>query len=130
MAGKVLIVDDDIDYVESTRAALEAEGLSVLAASDSKQGIQVAREQKPDLVILDVMMSWILDGLRMSLDLHEDPELSNIPVIMVSSIPRTEYVAAFPTDQTLHVDEFLTKPVRPTELAARVKKMLASRGKA
>ncbi|MDA8216911.1 MAG: response regulator [Dehalococcoidales bacterium] len=126
----MLIVDDDIDYVESTRAPLEAEGLSVLAASDSKQGIQVAREQKPDLAILDVMMSWILDRLRMSRDLHEDSELSNIPVIMVSSIPRTQYAAAFPTDQTPHVDEFLIKPVRPTELAARVKKMLASRGKA
>ncbi len=127
MSSKILLVDDDIDFVESTRAALEAEGYQVATASDSKQGMEAVRAVKPDVVILDVMMSWILDGLRMSLELQADPELKRIPVIMVSSIANTEYAGAFPTDQALHVDAFLSKPVRGAELAACIKKVLASR---
>lgn len=129
MQGKILVVDDDIDFVESTRAALESEGYQVVTASDSQQGMAVVREEKPDLVVLDVMMSWVLDGLRMSAELKEDPELKRIPVIMVSSIASTEHAAAFPTDQPLHVDEFISKPVRAAELSARVKALLESRAK-
>ena len=127
MMSKILVVDDDIDFQESTRAALEAEGFEVVAASDSKQGLEVAKAEQPDLIILDVMMSWVLDGLRMSLELQQDPKLSRIPVIMVSSIANTEYAGAFPTDQPLHVDVFLSKPVRSAELVQQVKKVLASR---
>ncbi len=125
MSGKILLVDDDIDFVESTRAALEAEGYQVVAASDSTQGMAAVRAAKPDLVILDVMMSWVLDGLRMSAELQADPELQRIPVIMVSSIANTEYAAAFPTDQALHVDDFLSKPVRAADLVTRIKRVLA-----
>ncbi|MCL4466238.1 MAG: response regulator [Chloroflexi bacterium] len=127
MSGKILVVDDDVDFIETTRAALEAEGYTVLAASDSNQGLQVARAERPNLVILDVMMSWALDGLRMSADLHEDPALAKVPVIMVSSIASTEYAGTFPTDQPLHVDEFISKPMKSAELAARVKNLLAGR---
>jgi DNA-binding response OmpR family regulator len=127
MPGKILVVDDDVDYVETVRAALEAEGYTVLAASDSNQGLQVARAERPDLVILDVMMSWALDGLRMSADLHEDPALARVPIIMVSSIANTEYAGTFPTDQPLHVDEFLSKPIKSVELVGRVKSLLAKR---
>ena len=124
---EILVVDDDIDFVESTRAALESEGYQVVAASDSQQGMAVVRQEKPDLVVLDVMMSWVLDGLRMSAELNADPEFKRIPVIMVSSIASTEYAASFPTDQPLHVDEFISKPVRSADLLARVKTLLANR---
>lgn len=130
MSGRILIVDDDVDFIESTRAALEAEGYTVLAASDSNQGMQVAREQKPNLIILDVMMSWVLDGVSMSSSLHADPELAKVPVIMVSSIASTEYAGSFPTDEPLHVDQFISKPIRAAELAAQVKKLLQKRGEA
>lgn len=128
MSARILIVDDDVDFVESTRAALEAEGYTVLAASDSHQGMQVAREQRPNLIILDVMMSWVLDGVGMSSSLHSDPELAKVPVIMVSSIASTEYAGAFPTDEPLHVDQFVSKPVKAAELAAQVRRLLQSRG--
>ncbi|MHB1004335.1 MAG: response regulator [Chloroflexota bacterium] len=127
MQGKILIVDDDVDFQEATRAALEAEGYEVVAASDSKQGMEVVRHQRPDLVILDVMMSWVLDGVGMSNDLDRDPDLRRIPVIMVSSIASTEYAAEFPTDQPLHVDDFMSKPLKSAELVGKVKQILAGR---
>ncbi|MHB9092690.1 MAG: response regulator, partial [Chloroflexota bacterium] len=92
-----------------------------------KQGMEVVRHQRPDLVILDVMMSWVLDGVGMSNDLDRDPDLRRIPVIMVSSIASTEYAAEFPTDQPLHVDDFMSKPLKSAELVGKVKQILAGR---
>lgn len=121
----VLVVDDDPDFVEVTRIVLRAEGLEVHSAMSGQEALQAMRTNPPDLVILDVMMEGILDGVRVSDALRQDERLSRIPVLMVSSIPQSPYAEMFPTDGALHIDGFLTKPVSPDRLAREVKRLLA-----
>ena len=121
---KILLVDDDKDFVESTRTLLEEE-YEVVVAYDGDEGIAKAKEEKPDLIILDVIMSSILDGLNVSQQLQNDPEHKDIPIVMVTSIANTDYAALFPTDEYVHIDAFMTKPVAPDQLLHQVDRLLA-----
>ncbi len=122
--AKILIVDDDPDFVVYTRTVLESEGYAVVSAGNSDQGLRVLAQEKPDLVILDVIMSSVLDGLSMSQRMAEDAEYRHVPIIMVTSIANTDYLALFPTDESIHIDAFVTKPIAPRELLRQVGKLL------
>ncbi len=124
MAARILVVDDDPDFVEIIRTVLLKEGYSVDTAANGDQALARIRAEKPDLIVLDIMMSTILDGVNVSHVLHEDPELSKIPLIMVSSIASTEHAEVFPTDEYLHVDRWLSKPIQPQELVKAVKRFV------
>ncbi|MFZ1404137.1 MAG: response regulator [Anaerolineae bacterium] len=122
--AKILVVDDDPDFVEVMRTVLTVDGHTVVSASSSADGMrQLAREQ-PDLVILDVIMSTVLDGLTMSQSMADDPELRHVPIIMVTSIANTDYAALFPLSDYIHIDAFLSKPVNPRELRTKVDDLL------
>jgi CheY-like chemotaxis protein len=123
--SKILIVDDDPDFVEATRIVLEQKGYKTISAADGDEALEVVRTQKPDLIILDVIMSSILDGLNVSRQLQDDPEHQNIPIVMVTSIANTDYAALFPTDEYVHIDAFMTKPVPPDDLLRQVGRLLA-----
>jgi CheY-like chemotaxis protein len=123
--SKILIVDDDPDFVEATRIVLEGAGYETASAASGDESLRVIRAEKPDLIILDVIMSSILDGLNVSQQLQDDPENKDIPIIMVTSIANTDYAALFPTDEYVHIDAFLTKPVLPDRLLQEVNKLLA-----
>ncbi len=114
--GKVLIVDDDPDLVEVMRTALESDGFAVYSAADGTQGLNLMRQEKPDLVFLDVIMAHPTEGVDVSATMKEDPELWDIPVVMLTSIVDTEYLGHFPTDRPLAVDQFLTKPLPLSEV--------------
>jgi len=118
MKGDVLIVDDDPDFCEIARTALEAASFAVRCATDGSQGMCMMRERKPDLVLLDVIMRMPDEGVYVSQEMEVDPELWDIPVVMVSSIMDSEYIGNFPTDGTLHIDQFLTKPVALDKLVS------------
>ena len=120
MASKILVVDDDPDFVEITRTILLKEGYQVVTASNGSEALARIRADKPDLILLDIMMTTILDGVDVSQKLRETPELRQIPLIMVSSIASTEYAELFPTDEYLHVDRWLSKPIQPDELLKAV----------
>jgi CheY-like chemotaxis protein len=122
--SKILVVDDDPDFVEATRIVLEGAGYEVVSAADGDESLQVIRAEKPDLVILDVIMSSILDGLNVTQQLQEDPEHKDIPIVMVTSIANTDYAALFPTDEYVHISAFMTKPVPPDRLLAQVSRLL------
>jgi CheY-like chemotaxis protein len=122
--AKILIVDDDPDFVEYTRTVLENSGYRVISAGNSDQGMRILAREKPDLVVLDVIMSSVLDGLSMSQRMADDPELSHVPVVMVTSIANTDYLALFPTDESIHIDAFLTKPIAPAELVRQIGRLL------
>ncbi len=122
--AKILVVDDDPDFVEATRMVLAKAGHTVISASNGKAGVKRVREDKPDLVILDVIMDSVLEGLSVSQQLHEASELARTPIIMVTSIASSEYAALFPTDEYIHVSAFLTKPVPAAELLRQVKRVL------
>jgi len=122
--SKILVVDDDPDFVEITRIVLEKEGHEVSAARSGKEGLQRIREDQPDLVILDVIMDTVLDGLSMSQRTHEDPMMRDVPIIMVTSIASTDYASLFPTDEYVHVSSFMSKPITAKGLLRQVNRLL------
>jgi CheY-like chemotaxis protein len=126
--AKILVVDDDPDFVEYMRTVLESADYRVVSAGNSEQGMLALTREKPDLVVLDVIMSSVLDGLSMSQRMAEDPDLKHVPVVMVTSIANTDYLALFPTDESIHIDAFLTKPIAPAELLRQVDRLVATVG--
>jgi CheY-like chemotaxis protein len=124
MKAKILVVDDDPDFQEYTRLVLERAGYKVVTAGNSDQGMLVLQREKPDLVVLDVIMASVLDGLNMSQRMAEDADLKHVPIIMVTSIANTDYLALFPTDESIHIDAFLTKPIAPAELLRQIERLL------
>jgi CheY-like chemotaxis protein len=124
--GKILIVDDDPDFVAYTRTVLESHDYKVVSAGNSEQGMVVLARERPNLVVLDVIMSSILDGLTMSQRMADDAQHNGVPIIMVTSIANTDYLALFPTDESIHIDAFLTKPIAPAELIKQIERLLAA----
>jgi CheY-like chemotaxis protein len=122
--AKVLVVDDDPDFVKVTSKVLEKAGYEVVSAANGAKALQVMRQETPDLVLLDIMMSYILDGLDVSREMAEDPALKDIPVIMVTSLTGVKGSGMFPTDEYAPVDEWLAKPVDPDTLLSRVSEAL------
>ncbi len=121
---KILIVDDDPDFVESTRMVLESQNYEVVSAANSRQGLKKLADEKPDLVVLDVIMSTVLDGLSMSQKMSELPEFKDVPILMVTSIANTDYAALFPTDEYINIGGFLTKPISSKQLLSQIKRLL------
>ena len=122
---RILVIDDDPVFMGVTKAVLEANGYVVDGASNGEQGLLKAMEQKPDLVLLDVMMEWPLEGVSVSREMMDRAALRSIPIIIVSSIRSSEYRGDFPLDEYLHADSWLDKPCAPDTLVAEVQATLA-----
>jgi CheY-like chemotaxis protein len=122
--AKILIVDDDPDFVEATRMVLEKAGHTCLSAANGNAGYQRMKADKPDAVVLDVIMDTVLDGLTITQRIHDDPEVSAIPIIMVTSIANTDYAELFPTDEYIHINAFMSKPVAPADLIRQINRLL------
>jgi CheY-like chemotaxis protein len=127
--AKILIVDDDTDFVLVTKTVLEHNGYAVVSAGTGKQGMTMLARENPQLVILDVIMSSVLDGFTMSRRMAEDPAFKDIPVIMVTSIANTDYSTLFPADESVNINAFLTKPIKPADLIGKVEEILSKRAK-
>jgi DNA-binding response OmpR family regulator len=120
VAKKILVVDDEPMVIRMATDALTARGFVVVSAPNGYEGLIAAREQKPDLILLDVVMPD-LDGHEVLARLRKDDRTKDIPVIHLSA------VGDF--DQQLHAMEdgskdYITKPIRPSELADRVEAFL------
>jgi CheY-like chemotaxis protein len=122
--AKILVVDDDPDFVSYTRTVLESEQYDVVSAGNGDQGLRMLAQEQPDLVVLDVIMSSVLDGLNLSQRMAESAVYRHVPIIMVTSIANTDYLALFPTDENIHIDAFVTKPIAPKELLRQVARLL------
>jgi Lrp/AsnC family transcriptional regulator for asnA, asnC and gidA len=123
--AEILVVDDDPDFLEFCRLVLEKEGYRVCLASNGDEALARMRIVKPDLVILDVMMQGVLDGLNASRIIRTDKELGKIPIIMISSIANSSSAGWFPTDDYVPVNSFLSKPVDPQKLLGEVRRWTA-----
>jgi two-component system alkaline phosphatase synthesis response regulator PhoP len=122
MAQKVLMIDDDPEFVEAISNLLDAKGYDVHTASNGKEGVEKVRAENPDLILLDVMMTTKSEGFNVARELHEDPKLKDIPIIMLTGIRREMNLPfGFEPDQTwLPVKRVLEKPVKPEVLLAAV----------
>jgi two-component system alkaline phosphatase synthesis response regulator PhoP len=109
--GKVLIIDDDPDLCAALSDALQGNGFDVRCASHGSVGLRMMREDKPDLVFLDIIMRMPTEGVWVSEEIADDPELRDVPVVMLTSIVDSEYAGHFPTDRPLQAHMFLDKPV-------------------
>jgi len=123
--AKILLIDDDPDFVEATKAVLESRPYEVIAALGGEEGLKKAREEKPDLVLLDIIMPDI-DGFQVCQQLKKDPQLSQIPVIMITSFSEKYMETSLGVSQGLNLEaeDFVDKPVAPAELLIRVEKWL------
>lgn len=83
---KIVIVDDDIDIITAVESILNAKGYNVLSANDKKEGLELIRNEKPDLAILDVMMTTQFEGFELAAEIVKDEALKDIPVIIQTSI--------------------------------------------
>jgi CheY-like chemotaxis protein len=122
----ILLIDDDVDFTASNRELLEQSGYSVASACDGAAGVKAARERKPDLVILDVMMKSETEGFDVSRTFHDDPDLKGIPVILLTGIRKAMRLPfRFEPDRDwLPVKTVLEKPVQPARLLEEVAKIL------
>ena len=123
--AKILIVDDDIDFVESTRTILEAKPYEVIVAHEGNEGLEKARQEKPDLILLDVIMP-VKDGFSAAEQLKKDPQLKKIPLIMLTGFSSKRQESSIPVSRgfALEAEEYLEKPVTPETLLATVEKFL------
>jgi CheY-like chemotaxis protein len=127
--AKILIIDDDEDYRASTRTLLEGEGYEVIEARGGREGLQAVREQRPDLVVLDVMMESLAEGysVNQAIKFHPDyRDLGPIPIIMVSSVemdPAGLYDWIGDTSR-ITPDAYLAKPLDLREFLDCVDRLL------
>lgn len=120
----VMVVDDDPDFVAATQIVLESIGLKVITAANGDEALTLLQRSKPSLIIMDIMMKGILDGLNASWQIQADPALKNTPILVVSSIADSEYAEMFPTDDFFPANRFLSKPVAPATLIKEVKRFI------
>ena len=118
--GKILIVEDEANIRQLVRYNLKKEGFQVLEATDGAQGLQSAQREKPDLVLLDLMLPE-LDGLEVCRRLKGNPATAALPIIMLTA--RAEEVDKI-IGLELGADDYMTKPFSPRELTARIKAVL------
>jgi DNA-binding response OmpR family regulator len=124
--AKILIVDDDPAFVEATTAILKSDSYKVEAAYDKEKAMEKIKREKPDLILLDVMMQRLDDGFTMCYKLKHDPELKPIPVLMITGVTKKTGLKFSPqTDgEYLEADDYVDKPVKAADLLKRVKKLL------
>ena len=121
MAEKILIVDDDVDTLRLVGLMLQRQGYEISAASNGSQGLAKALEERPDLILLDVMMPD-MDGYEVTRRLRKNPVTVAIPILMFTAKTQLDDKV---TGFEVGADDYLTKPTHPTELQSHVKALLA-----
>jgi len=116
--AKLLLVDDDVDLVRVMKGTLESNDYEVIIAYNGKEGMEKAKKEKPDLVILDILMP-VADGFVFADQFRKEPSLANIPVIALTSFSES-LGQPFPFEVT----EYIQKPLKPRDLVAKVEECL------
>jgi CheY-like chemotaxis protein len=123
----ILVIDDDEDIRLALQTLLESKDYAVETAGTKEEGLEKFTSVKPDLAILDVMMVSWQDGFELARELKKDPELKNIPILMLTGVEDKtgfEFKSAAGDQEWLPVEGFLDKPVEPEVLLAEVEKLL------
>ena len=122
---RILMVDDDEDFVEAVACFLEANGFTVFRAHDGQEGVRLAKVERPDLILMDIMMTERTEGFFAIREIRRDPEINRIPIFVLSSfcsrLPDFELPAA---GGWLAHDMFLPKPVNTAHLLEKIRQRL------
>jgi DNA-binding response OmpR family regulator len=118
----VLLVDDDPVILKLLQVNFEMEGYDVVTASDGAEGLEKARSEQPDIILLDIMMPK-MDGLEVTRHLKADDNLKSIPIVLLSAKAQASDVQA---GKDAGADDYLTKPFDPLELLSRVSEILGA----
>ncbi len=122
---QILIVDDDADLTEALAFFLEQHGYAVLRAHDGRQGLQVARLEQPDLIIMDIMMNERTEGLFTIQEIRHTPELKSLPVFVLSALyDRSPDFRIAPDAGWMAHDEFFSKPVELPQLLEKIRQRI------
>jgi formate/nitrite transporter len=124
IAPRILVVDDDPDFVEIARLILTQEGFRVDAAADGTEALEAMKRERPDLVLLDVVMATPLDGVYVARNMAADPNLKSIPIVMVSAIDSGQHAGLLPDNVHIPIDAWLSKPVDPEHLVRTIRRFL------
>ena len=127
---KIAIIDDDLDFTKALQVTLESEQYTVVTAADRAEGMETIRNERPDLAIVDVMMSTWQDGFEMARELKKDPKLKDMPILMLTGVKDKSGINFKSTagDPTwCPVDSFLDKPVELNILLAEIRKLLSKK---
>ena len=129
----ILVIDDDVQVVDTISTLLESVGYQVSHAFQAEQGVALAREINPDLILLDVLFAEppYPDGFQISRRIHQDADLKDTPVIILSGVRKVlDYPFKVGPDETwMPVKAFLEKPIKPHDLIAEIEKILGPMGK-
>jgi two-component system, OmpR family, alkaline phosphatase synthesis response regulator PhoP len=126
MAKKILVIDDDPDLVEATSMILKSRQYDVIAAYGGVEGLEKAKSENPDLIVLDVMMPD-KDGYTVCKELKADPALNAIPVLLLTAVVSHISTTRFSHQMGMETeaDDYMDKPVDPAELAKRIEALLS-----
>ena len=130
MPAKIMIVEDTPDMALALRMPLEANGYEVFHALSGQECLEMVKQVKPDLIILDVMMETTTAGFQVSLELRSpDPhseyaELRHVPILMLTAIHTTTSLRFGPDEAYLPVDDFVEKPIDPDVLLEKVQDLI------
>ena len=124
---RILLVDDDVDFVDLNRAVLENHGFDVATAFSSREGLDKVRFEQPDLIVLDLMMEKHDSGFGFAKTLKKDPLYRTIPILMLTAVSEsTGYDFSQELDgYWMKTDDYASKPLLPDELVKRVKELLS-----
>jgi two-component system alkaline phosphatase synthesis response regulator PhoP len=123
---KILVVDDDADFVDATRLVLESKGYLIEVANFPGEAMKALRENVYDLVVLDVMLPTGFEGFEIARAIREDLKLPKLPIIILSSVHEEKNVPYRfqPDENFLPVDVVLDKPIKPALLVETVERLL------
>ena len=124
---KVLLVDDDADFVLSTKAVLEQEGFEVATARNGEECMRRVKADQPDVILLDMMMETWSEGTDVAERLKKSVVTKGIPIILVSGVNfRNPITDVTEIEEELCVDDYMVKPIEPERLLEHVRKALAT----
>jgi len=137
---KVLVVEDDADAAETLQIVLEDEGCVVSRAASAEEGLEKARSERPDAVLLDIMMPSGTEGFHFVWNLRKDPDedVRGIPIIVLTAVHDKTWVKFYPdrqdpvygSDEFLPVQAFLDKPASSEQIISKIEEVLKSEVKA
>lgn len=123
-SSRIVCIEDDNEIVDLIRLILASQGFQIVGAAGGQEGLTLVQAQKPDLILLDLMMPD-MDGWEVYHRLREDRSLAEVPVIIITA--RAQEVDRVLGLQIAHVDDYLTKPFTPKELLGSVERVLKNR---